>query len=124
MTEIVGRQQFFELQTASVGCLQALEEILVGTTYTSEFVTLLAYMDKVANLHSLPATKFKDITPKDETVKEYEFKSKHLRIYAVQKPGGKVVVLGGFKTTQPADIAAMRRLKVEIAALLVPSKIK
>jgi hypothetical protein len=79
----------------------------------------MAYMDKVANLHSLPATKFKDITPKAELLKEYEFKSKHLRVYAVQKPGGKVVVLGGFKTSQEADIAAMRRLKKEIADSLL-----
>ncbi|MEO6830639.1 MAG: hypothetical protein ABI378_00410, partial [Chitinophagaceae bacterium] len=69
----------------------------------------------VANLYSLPETKFKDITPKGETIREYEFKSKHLRVYAVQKPGGKVVVLGGFKTTQKSDIATMKRIKSMIA---------
>ncbi len=118
MNEIVGRQQFFELETGGNGCLRILEKTLSETTYQSELVTILAYMDKVANLHSLPDTKFKDITPKGETIREYEFKSKHLRVYAVQKPGGKVVVLGGFKVNQQADIAAVRRLKKEIAALL------
>lgn len=116
---IVGRQVFHELLDEGKGCLEVLEKSLSDTTYQSELVTIIAYMDKVANLHSLPETKFRDITPQGEKIREYEFKSKHLRVYAVQKPGGKVVVLGGFKTTQSADILAMRRLKNQIAESLL-----
>ena len=116
---VVGKQTFFELTEHGVGCLALFEQSLAGTTYESELRTIVAYMDLVANLRSLPETKFKDITGPKETIREYEFKSKHLRVYAVQKTGGKVVVVAGFKTTQKADIDRMRRIKKEIAERLL-----
>lgn len=69
-------------------------------------------MDLVANLQSLPETKFKDITPAKETVKEYEFKSKNLRAYAFHiKKTGKIVAYWGFKNSQKKDIVKFQSIK-------------
>lgn len=108
---IKGKQLFFQLEINGVKQLDAFENKLVGTTYDGEFNTALALMDFVANNRTLPKTKFRDITPKKENVKEYEFKTKHLRIYAIHKPGGKIIVLGGFKNNQKSDINLFRSIK-------------
>ncbi len=108
---INGKQQFNQLVVDGNGQLDEFENDLKDTTYWSEFKTLLAYMDFVANNRTLPQTKFKDITPAKELVKEYEFKSKHLRIYAIHQPNGKIVILGGYKNNQKNDINKFRSLK-------------
>lgn len=68
-------------------------------------------MEYAANGNSLPDTKFKDVTPDGTAVKEYEFKSKHLRVYAIKQTNGKIIVLDGFKTNQKADFKRFRSLK-------------
>lgn len=108
---INGKQQFNQLVVDGNGQLDEFENDLKDTTYWSEFKTLLVYMHFVANNRTLPQTKFKDITPAKELVKEYEFKSKHLRIYAIHQPNGKIVILGGYKNNQKNDINKFRSLK-------------
>jgi len=105
------RQEFDQLFIDGAGQLDIFENDLKGTTYQSEFKTLLTYMEYLGNNKSLPKTKFRDITPKGEKIKEYEFKSKHLRIYAIQKPKGKIIILGGYKTNQDKDFIKFRSLK-------------
>lgn len=108
---INGRQQEFdELTIDEVGQLdffsQQLEE-----QYESELDALFQYMQYVADGGTLPKNKFKDVTPRKEKVKEYEFKSKHLRVYAIKKENGKIVILGGYKNTQEEDFKKFRSLK-------------
>ena len=79
--------------------------------YSSELIKMLDYIAYAADGKPLPDTKFKDVTPKGETIKEYEFKSKHLRVYAIKKANGKIIVLGGLKTSQKADFKRFRSLK-------------
>lgn len=80
--------------------------------YESELKTIFSYMELAANQQPLPRTKFKDITPKKDSVKEHEFKSKHLRVYAFQqKSTGKIIVCGGTKTNQKSDIKHFREVK-------------
>lgn len=74
---------------------------------------MLTYVEYVANGNSLPDTKFRDITPSGEKVKECEFKSKHLRVYAIKKENGKIIMLGGLKTTQKEDFKRFRSLKTQ-----------
>jgi hypothetical protein len=107
------KQELDELEIDGVGQLMAFEQMLQETDkrFISEFRTLLTYMEYVSNGNSLPETKFRDVTPDGERVKEYEFKSKHLRVYAIKKEGGKLIILGGFKTTQKADFRRFRSLK-------------
>ncbi|MFM6976605.1 MAG: hypothetical protein ACKOW2_07130 [Sphingobacteriaceae bacterium] len=83
-----------------------------NSRYYSELLSIMAYMEIVANLKLLPLTKFRDISPKSERAKEYEFKSKHLRIYAFHlEENGKIVIMGGFKNTQAKDIKQFRMIK-------------
>lgn len=112
------RQEFDQLIIDGVGQLDIFERDLNDTTYQSEFKTLLAYMEYLGNNRSLPKTKFRDVTPKGEKVKEYEFKSKHLRIYAIQKTNGKIIILGGYKTSQDKDFIKFRSLKSQLIAFL------
>lgn len=108
---IKGKQLFFQLEINGEKQLDIFENELIGTTYDGEFKTILTLMEFVANNRTLPKNKFRDITPKKEIVKEYEFKTKHLRIYTIHKPGGKIIVLGGFKNNQKSDINLFRSIK-------------
>lgn len=117
---VTGKQTFEELviggtgdkhKDSGKGQLTEFEKELEGTTYLSEYKTIIAYMSFVSNLKTLPQNKFKEITPPKEAIKEYEFKSKHLRIYCIQNVGGKIIVLCGEKTGQKKDIVKFRSLK-------------
>lgn len=119
---INGKQTFNQLEVNNQKQLDDFETELSDTTYISEYKTLLTYMEFVANNKTLPNTKFKDITPKKEKVKEYEFKSKHLRIYAIQQTNGKIIVLCGFKNNQKEDINKFRSLKKQYLESLIPPK--
>lgn len=107
---IRGKQEFYQLVIDGKGQLDIFESILEAK-YKSEFKSLLVYMEFIANNCTLPNTKFREITPTKEKVKEYEFKSKHLRIYAIQKMNGKIIILGGYKNAQKKDIKRFRALK-------------
>ncbi len=121
--DIKGRQKFEELvildnsldlkhiELANVrGVWQEYKESL-EEKYSGSFDGLTAIMNRVANLQSLPDTKFRDITPHGEPVKEYEFKYQDLRAYGIKIPNGKLILLGGFKNKQKGDIAFFRGLK-------------
>jgi len=87
------------------------KEIFSNDKLNTELGKIYSYMEFVAKGESLPATKFKDITPKKGKVKEYEFKSKNLRVYAIKKENGKIIILGGFKNRQKRDIKKFRSIK-------------
>lgn len=110
---INGSQDFFEMIIDGTSQFeQFISSVKTDDRYKSEIKTILAYMDFVANLKTLPMTKFKDITPAKADVKEYEFKSKHLRVYTFHLSGtGKIVTLWGFKKNQKTDITKFRSLK-------------
>ncbi|WP_353076689.1 hypothetical protein [Flavobacterium sp.] len=114
---IKGKQVFSQLEINGVKQLDAFEKDLVGTTYESEFKQLLTLMEYVANNKTLPDTKFRDITPQKEKVREYEFKSKHLRIYSIQQFGGKIIVVGGYKKDQKKDIKSFRSIKKQFLSI-------
>jgi putative component of toxin-antitoxin plasmid stabilization module len=110
---VVGKQQFFELIVDGNSQFdEYCKAIKDNNQYYSELLKIFTLMNQVSQLKMLPQTKFKDITPKKETVKEYEFKSKHLRVYAfhVEKTG-KIVAYGGYKNTQKDDIPKFRSYK-------------
>lgn len=80
--------------------------------YEEELFYIYSSMEDVANNKLLPKTKFRDISiNKKDKVKEYEFKSKHLRIYAIKSPEGKVIIMGGYKNSQKKDIKKFRFIK-------------
>ncbi len=60
----------------------------------------------------MPSTKCRDLTPKADVNKEYELKTKHLRLYIFhQSRIGRVIVFLGKKTTQKKDIKKFRSIK-------------
>lgn len=59
--------------------------------YKSSFTGIISIMNRVASLQGVPDTKFKDITPKGEAVKEYEFKYQDLRVFAISIFGGSLL---------------------------------
>ncbi len=68
----------------------------------------------MADLKTIPVTKFRDITPKKDNIKEYEIKTHHLRVYIFhEKIKGRIIVCCGKKGTQKEDIKHFRRIKKE-----------
>ncbi|MFC2131044.1 hypothetical protein ACFLSQ_06380 [Bacteroidota bacterium] len=107
---VKGNQDFYKLFIDGNCEFDDFEEE-AKVNYRSEINSVYTYMELVAKLITVSPRKFKDITPKKENVKEYEFKTKHLRIYAIKEPGGKLVICGGYKNTQPRDIRHFREVK-------------
>ena len=102
-----------QLLIHGVGQLDALEAALVGTTYRGEFIGLIAFIQHFAN-GGTPGKKVKYLKGNDGAT-EYEFISKHLRIYAIQQPGKKIIIYGGFKKAADSsdNIAIFRSIKKE-----------
>jgi hypothetical protein len=87
-------------------------QIQLDGTYASELVTIQTRLIEIAECKSLPKEKFKDITPRKEPIKEYEIKTRNLRVYLFHEANtGRVIVLGGKKTDQKSDIKRFRRIK-------------
>ena len=112
---VKGKQQFYNLFKNNTCVFEEFcRNIENDERYLSELRTIFAYMEMVANLQMLPQQKMRDLTPKNDKIKEYELKTKHLRVYFIHQENiGKIIILGGFKTTQPKDISKFRALKKE-----------
>lgn len=110
MDAVIGKQSFDMLVRDGI-CLFEEFENNVQAQYKGEVATLYALMNDVANLKTLPKTKFHPYNKGDADVREFEFKTKHLRVYAIEKPGGKIVVIGGTKANQKKDEATFRKYK-------------
>lgn len=91
--------------------------------YKSEMVGIYRYMQDVADLKLVSEDKFHfyDINKKQrrkDGVREFEFKSKHLRVYGITKPNGKIIITGGTKAKQEKEQNVFRRLKSQYLASL------
>nr|WP_302828664.1 hypothetical protein [uncultured Bacteroides sp.] len=107
---IKGRQTFNKLLVDGKAPFDSFTEEL-EEQYESELGSIYYRMEAVANLQSLPKDKFRELKGGKGDVKEYEFKSKHLRVYAIHQKDGKIVVMGGYKNSQDKDITTFRALK-------------
>jgi len=107
---VVGKQSFEKLVVDGV-CLFDEFEQNIDEIYKSELKGIYASMNDVANLKSLPETKFHPYSDGKNGCREYEFKSKHLRVYAIEKYGGEIVVMGGTKANQKKDQSEFRKIK-------------
>ena len=113
--EIVGRIKIFKLQVNNHCEYDDFEkQIRTEGSYSSELVTIQARLHDIADGKLLPKEKFRNITPKKELIKEYEIKTRHLRVYLFhEEKTGRVIVCGGKKTTQQKDLNHFRRIKKE-----------
>ena len=50
--------------------------------------------------------------------REYEIKTRHLRVYAIEQEGGKIIVIGGTKANQKKDQAKFRSIKEKYISFL------
>lgn len=70
-------------------------------------------MERVSRNLPTPANKYKPISDRHSLVKEYEVKTKDLRIYLFRDRNGAIVVSGGKKSTQKQDITRFKNLANE-----------
>lgn len=113
--EITGHIKFFKLEIN--GKCQFDEfwgETEESGNLKSELRKAQTIMQEVSDNKFLPKTKFRNITPQNETLTEFEIKTKHLRIYLFhEKHTGRIIVYGGKKTSQKKDIKRFRNIKKE-----------
>lgn len=109
---IKGKQTFYKLIKDGICQIDEFENEL-EEIYKSEFRTIYSYMDQVANLKSLPKTKFHFYDDTKGGFREFEFKSKHLRVYGIVIDEGKLIILGGTKAKQKEDTNIFRKIKKE-----------
>jgi hypothetical protein len=107
---IKGIQVFEKLLIDDICQLDDYEKNL-EKKYKSELSMIYFYMNRVANLNYPPEEKYKDITPDKEIIKEYEFRTKHLRVYAIKKENGKIIIFGGYKNRQKNNLREFRSIK-------------
>lgn len=81
--------------------------------YKSDFRNMQTTMNLVANLKPVPDKKFKKLKG-SRGFAEFEFKNGDLRVYGIAVPGGKLIILGGYKNDQSKDIRRMRSLKRQV----------
>ena len=110
MEQVKGKQAFDKLVVNGVAPFDVFVKDLEDI-YRPELRTMYAYMNLLADLHHLPGTKYHPYNEGKDGFREYELKTKHLRIYLIEKPGGKIVVLGGKKVDQRKDQTEFKRLK-------------
>ena len=115
IAEVIGQIRIYKLIVNSYCEFDEFEsEIRNEGSYVSELVTIQARLQDIANGKLLPREKFRNITPKKELQKEYEIKTRHLRVYLFhEEKTGRIIVCGGKKGTQDKDITHFRRIKKE-----------
>jgi len=108
---IKGRVPFTKLEVDGV-CLfdKFCEEIEKEGNLSKQITTIYARMEQIANLQLLPKEKCRNITPKKESIKEFEIKTSDLRVYLI-KEENHIIILGGKKSTQKEDLSKFRSIK-------------
>lgn len=112
--EIVGKIKFFYLKIDDINHFTEFEkQIEKDGTYESELNTIQSLMQQVSEMKfPLPKTKFKDVTPKNDPIKEYEIKTRNLRVLLFhQEKKGHIIVLPFKKTDQKKAFKKFRRIK-------------
>ena len=110
--EVKGKVAFYKLVKNDTCFYDEFEQNL-ESKYLSELYTIVAYMNKVANGETCPDTKFKWLkTKKNDPVKEFEFKSKNIRVFGISFKGtGKIIILGGYKNKYKKTLESFRSIK-------------
>ncbi len=96
VTTIKAREKVEQLFINDVGQLDSFKKELKGTTFLSELTTILTYLQHFANGGSVGG-RMKYLNNVKDGITEYEFITKHLRIYAIQQPGKKIIIYCGRK---------------------------
>lgn len=114
--DIIKKEQN-NIEISILGELDIYENSL-EVSYKKSIKRIFSIMDSVANLVHVSGTKFHEITPANDPVKEFEFKADDLRVYAIKITSGKLIILGGYKNQQKKDIIKFRALKKQYLQFL------
>lgn len=100
--ELIGKLKIYKLSVNGTCYYDEFEnQIKKEGNLASELITIQVRLQEVAECKLLPDNKFKDITPQKESVKEYEIKTKRLRVYLFHdEKKGRIIVCAGKKTRQ------------------------
>ena len=121
---IKGKQEFDKLIVDDKCPFDEFEKNLEAQ-YKSELAGIYHYMQDVADLKAVAREKYHFYDEGKNGVREFEFKSKHLRVYGITKPNGKIVITGGTKANQKDDEGEFRRLKrLYLASLKIETTTK
>lgn len=121
---VLGKQKFYKLYKNDVCEFDKfVAQIRAEGSFNKEITKIYALMQQVADLKNLPPEKFKKLDNPKSLITEYEIKTKHLRVYLLhQEHTGKIIVVGGKKTTQQQDINHFREIKKDYLETLKRSK--
>lgn len=109
---VKGKQAFHKLVIDGI-CPFDKFETEIETRYKPELTGIYAVMNQVANLKSVPYKKFHFYDNAKGNYREFEFKSKHLRVYGITQTDGKIIITGGTKANQKKDETLFRKLKTD-----------
>ena len=113
VTVIRGKITFYYLLEDGINLYELFEkDVKANGNLSKQLDTVQSRMQEVADLKRLPVKKFRDLTPKNDPVKEYEIKTDDLRVYLIhEEHTGHIIVCGGLKNAQKKDIRQFRSLK-------------
>jgi len=110
--EIKAREIVDQLVIDDVPILDMLEKEISTTTFCNELNTIIRYIEHFADGNSV-GSKMKYLHNPTKNITEFEFRSKHLRVYAIQLPNRKIIIYGGLKKMADSsdNIKSFRLLK-------------
>lgn len=114
-----GKLKFYKLLENGKAQIDSFyDKICCSEQLLKDFRGILACMNYVAETGSImPSTKVNSIKDRGKEI-AIEFKKNELRVYCVKKKPAVLVVLGGFKKEQVADINKLKRFIKENKVLL------
>ena len=114
-----GKLKFYKLLENGKAQIDAFYDLICkNECLLKDFRGILACMDYVAETDSkMPKTKVNSIKDKGKDI-AIEFKKNTLRVYCIKKAPNVLIVLGGFKKEQGADINKLKRFIKENKNLL------
>ncbi len=117
-------EQLYIIKKAHLNPIGQLDnfELNLEAKDKSSFKRLMTILGRVINNESLPQTLFKEVSRKNDNIKEYEVKANNLRLYLIKIKHGKLIILGGYKNTQKQDFVKFRNLKQQYINYLNESK--
>lgn len=112
LDQVEGKIEVYKLEIdGSCPFDEFLKDIELDPSFRRFLVGAFSILDDVVNLKLVPMQKFRNITRRGETTKEFEIKKSALRIYLFKTAEGFVIVLGGKKNNQKRDIERFRKIK-------------
>ena len=114
VASIKAKEAVDQLVIDGIKVLDAFENVLNVTTFKTELNSILLFIEHMANGGSI-GKKCKILKGNKDGVMEYEFISKHLRLYAIQQTGKKIIIFGGVKKKADSsdNIALFRSIKTD-----------